>query len=76
VAVARALAARPRLVLADEPTAALDRQSGRTVAETLRALAKESGAAVLLVTHDDRIFDVGDRLLRMEDGRLAEVTTA
>jgi putative ABC transport system ATP-binding protein len=70
VAVARALAARPRLVLADEPTAALDRQSGRAVVDALRALAKENGAAVLLVTHDDRVFDVADRVLRMEEGRL------
>jgi len=70
VAVARALVARPRLVLADEPTAALDRSSGRLVVDTLRALAKESGAAVLLVTHDDRVFDVGDRVLHLEEGRL------
>jgi putative ABC transport system ATP-binding protein len=70
VAVARALAARPSLVLADEPTAALDRQSGRAVVEALRTLAKEHGTAVLLVTHDDRIFDIGDRVLRMEEGRL------
>ncbi len=69
-AVARALVSRPRLVLADEPTAALDRQSGRAVIDALRALAKESGAAVLLVTHDDRIFDAGDRVLHMEEGRL------
>jgi putative ABC transport system ATP-binding protein len=74
VAVARALAARPRLVLADEPTAALDRSSGRAVVDALHALAKESGAAVLLVTHDDRIFDVGDRMLRMDEGRLEAVS--
>jgi putative ABC transport system ATP-binding protein len=70
VAVARALAPRPSLVLADEPTAALDRWSGRSVVDALRALAKAAGAAVFMVTHDDRVFDVGDRVLRMEEGRL------
>jgi putative ABC transport system ATP-binding protein len=72
VAVARALAPRPRLVLADEPTAALDRQAGRRVVDALRALAKAAGTAVLMVTHDDRVFDVGDRILRMEEGRLID----
>lgn len=71
VAIARALAAEPRLLLADEPTAALDSRSGRDVVELLRGLAREQGCAVLMVTHDPRILDVGDRLLRMEDGRLS-----
>jgi putative ABC transport system ATP-binding protein len=71
VAVARALVGRPRLVLADEPTAALDRQSGRAVVDALTRLARERGAAVLLVTHDERVFDVADRMLRMEEGRIA-----
>jgi len=70
VAIARALAARPELLLADEPTAALDSRSGRDVVELLRKLAREQGCAVLMVTHDPRILDVADRLLRMEDGRL------
>jgi putative ABC transport system ATP-binding protein len=70
VAIARALAADPRLLLADEPTAALDSRSGREVVDLLRGLAREEGCAVLMVTHDPRILDVGDRLLRMEDGRL------
>jgi putative ABC transport system ATP-binding protein len=70
VAIARALAAHPRLLLADEPTAALDSRSGREVVELLRGLAREEGCAVLMVTHDPRILDVADRLLRMEDGRL------
>ncbi|MEO1001663.1 MAG: ATP-binding cassette domain-containing protein [Cyanobacteria bacterium J06638_7] len=70
VAIARALAAEPQLLLADEPTAALDSRSGRDVVELLRSLAREQGCAVLMVTHDPRILDVGDRLLRMEDGRL------
>ena len=76
VAVARALVARPRLVLADEPTAALDRQSGRAVVDALCGLARESGAAVVLVTHDERVFDVADRRLRMEEGRIAEAVPA
>jgi putative ABC transport system ATP-binding protein len=74
VAIARALAAHPRLLLADEPTAALDKRSGREVVDLLQKLAREEGCAVLMVTHDPRILDVGDRLLQMEDGRL--LTTA
>lgn len=70
VAIARALAAEPQLLLADEPTAALDSRSGRAVVELLRSLAREQGCAVLMVTHDPRILDVADRLVRMEDGRL------
>ena len=70
VAIARALAARPRLLLADEPTAALDSRSGREVVELLRSLAREQNCAVLMVTHDPRILDVADRLVRMEDGQL------
>ncbi|ABB34974.1 DevA family ABC transporter ATP-binding protein [Synechococcus sp. CC9605] len=70
VAIARALAANPRLLLADEPTAALDSRTGREVVELLRRLAHEQSCAVLMVTHDPRIVDVADRLLEMEDGRL------
>ncbi len=70
VAIARALAAEPQLLLADEPTAALDSRTGREVVELLQSLAREQGCAVLMVTHDPRILDVADRLLRMEDGRL------
>ena len=72
VAIARALAARPRLLLADEPTAALDSKTGREVVELLQRLAREQGCAVLMVTHDPRILDVADRLVRMEDGRLLQ----
>ena len=72
VAIARALAAHPRLLLADEPTAALDSQTGREVVELLRRLARDQGCAVLMVTHDPRILDIADRLVRMEDGRLFE----
>jgi putative ABC transport system ATP-binding protein len=57
-------------VLADEPTAALDSQSGRDVVTIMQRLAKEQHCAVLIVTHDNRILDVADRILQMEDGRL------
>jgi putative ABC transport system ATP-binding protein len=72
VAIARALAARPRMLLADEPTAALDSRTGREVVELLQGLAKEQGCAVLMVTHDPRILDLADRVVRMEDGRIVE----
>lgn len=71
VAIARALASRPKIVLADEPTAALDKKSGRDVVEIMQRLAKEQGCTILLVTHDNRILDIADRIIHMEDGRLA-----
>ena len=70
VAIARALAAHPKLLLADEPTAALDSTTGREVVDLLKRLAREQACSVLMVTHDPRILDVADRLVRMEDGRL------
>lgn len=70
VAIARALVSHPQLILADEPTAALDSKSGRDIVEIMQRLAKEQQTAILLVTHDHRILDVGDRIVRMEDGRL------
>jgi len=70
VAIARALAAHPRLLLADEPTAALDSTTGREVVDLLKRLAREQDCSVLMVTHDPRILDVADRLVKMEDGRL------
>ncbi|MEI6828419.1 MAG: DevA family ABC transporter ATP-binding protein [Synechococcaceae cyanobacterium ELA445] len=76
VAIARALAAHPRLMLADEPTAALDKQTGREVVELLRRLARDQNCAVLMVTHDPRILDVADRLVQMEDGRLTASSLA
>jgi len=72
VSVARALAADPGLVLADEPTAALDKASGHEVVQLLRDLAKSRGVPILLVTHDPRILDVADRIVAMEDGRIIE----
>ncbi|MCC6662808.1 MAG: ABC transporter ATP-binding protein [Polyangiaceae bacterium] len=70
VAIARALANEPSLILADEPTAALDSVRSRAVMELFRKVAHERGAAVLVVTHDHRALDVFDVLYEMEDGRL------
>ena len=70
VAIARALVSHPKMVLADEPTAALDSKSGRDVVEIMQQLAKEQGATILIVTHDDRILDVAERVIELEDGRL------
>ena len=70
IAIARALVNRPPLVLADEPTAALDKQSGRDVVEIMQSLAKNQGTTILLVTHDNRILDIADRIVEMEDGLL------
>jgi putative ABC transport system ATP-binding protein len=71
VAIARALVSHPKIVLADEPTAALDKKSGRDVVEIMQRLAKEQECTILLVTHDNRILDIADRIVYMEDGRLA-----
>jgi len=70
VSIARALAGEPRLILADEPTAALDSHSGRQAVELVQQMAREQGCTVLMVTHDTRILDVADRVVRMEDGRM------
>lgn len=72
VAIARALAGNPQLIMADEPTAALDSRSGHTVITLLRSLAKEQGCTVLMVTHDPRIIDIADRVAYMEDGILQQ----
>jgi putative ABC transport system ATP-binding protein len=76
VAIARALVTRPRIILADEPTASLDTKSGRDVVDLMQDLAKKQGCTVLLVTHDNRILDIADRILHLEDGRLASFTAA
>jgi len=76
VAIARALVTAPRIVLADEPTASLDKQSGREVIEIMQHLARARGATILLVTHDSRILDVADRIVHLEDGRLSTFTDA
>jgi putative ABC transport system ATP-binding protein len=74
VAIARALVRRPKIILADEPTAALDKKSGREVVEILQNLAKAQGCTILLVTHDNRILDVADRIITLEDGHLTTFT--
>ena len=70
VAIARALAGDPLIILADEPTAALDSASGKNVIELLRRLAHEHGRAVVMVTHDPRVLSYGDRIIHLEDGRI------
>lgn len=72
IAIARALVGHPKLILADEPTAALDRETGREVISLIQRLANEQGAAVLMVTHDNRILDFANRIMRMEDGHLIQ----
>jgi putative ABC transport system ATP-binding protein len=76
VSVARALATDPGLVLADEPTAALDKASGQEVVQLLRGLAKSRGVPILLVTHDPRILDIADRIVSMEDGSIVAAEAA
>ncbi len=76
VAIARALVNRPKIILADEPTASLDKQSGRDVVDLIQQLAREEGASVVLVTHDNRILDVADRILHLEDGRIRPLADA
>lgn len=71
VAIARALANRPGLVLADEPTAALDANSGRIAMELLKRSAAEDGTTVIVVTHDQRVLDAADRVVKMVDGRIS-----
>jgi putative ABC transport system ATP-binding protein len=73
VAIARALVHEPKLLVCDEPTAALDAHSGQTVMELLRRVAVQPGRAVIVVTHDNRVFRFGDRIIRMSDGRIERV---
>jgi len=75
VAIARALSGSPSVILADEPTAALDSQSGRKVMEMMHELAHKHGRGVVVVTHDSRVLEFGDRIVHMEDGRIAEAMT-
>jgi len=74
VAIARALVGEPAILLADEPTASLDKESGREVVDRMKTLAREQGTTILLVTHDNRILDIADRIVHLEDGRLSTFT--
>jgi putative ABC transport system ATP-binding protein len=71
VAIARALAGDPTILMADEPTAALDADNGQAVMRLFTGLVRDRGATLLIVTHDNRIFPFADRILRLDDGRLS-----
>jgi putative ABC transport system ATP-binding protein len=73
VAIARALVHEPRLLVCDEPTSALDNKTGHTVMEMLREIALKEGRSLVIVTHDSRIFEFGDRVARMDDGRVESI---
>jgi putative ABC transport system ATP-binding protein len=75
VAIARALVHEPKLLVCDEPTAALDAQSGQVVMQLLRRVAVQPGRAVIVVTHDNRVFGFGDRIVHMNDGVIDKVET-
>jgi putative ABC transport system ATP-binding protein len=71
VAIARAVINEPRLLVCDEPTSALDAKSGQTVMELIKQVAVQPGRAVIVVTHDSRVYDLGDRIIEMSDGRIS-----
>jgi len=75
VAIARALVHEPRLLVCDEPTSALDAENGRITMELIERIAVQPGRAVIVVTHDARIYSFADRIAAMEDGRIEKVTT-
>ena len=75
VAIARALVHEPKLLVCDEPTAALDAQSGQTVMELIREVAVQPDRSVIVVTHDSRVYRFGDRMILMSDGKVERVTT-
>lgn len=74
VAIARALVHEPKLIVCDEPTSALDHETGHKVLELLREVAVGPDRALVIVSHDQRIFDFADRIARMDDGKIAEIT--
>jgi putative ABC transport system ATP-binding protein len=74
VAVARALVSNPEVIFADEPTAALDKDSGRVVVEMLKHMGQVRGTTTVMVTHDNRIMDLADRIITLEEGRVVQDT--
>ncbi|WP_050522137.1 ATP-binding cassette domain-containing protein [Pseudorhodobacter wandonensis] len=74
VAIARALVSNPEVIFADEPTAALDKESGRVVVEMLKKLGQARGTTTVMVTHDNRIMDLADRIITLEEGRVVQDT--
>ena len=76
VGIARALINRPSIILADEPTASLDKKSGRDVVNLINNLARAEGAAVIMVTHDNRVLDIADRIVHLEDGHIQSLSEA
>ncbi len=73
VAIARALVHDPKLIVCDEPTSSLDHETGHAMMATMRAVAKSPDRAVIVVTHDSRIFEFADRIARMDDGKIVEI---
>ncbi len=76
VAIARAIVHSPRLVVCDEPTSALDHTTGREVMGLLRSLARDRDTTLIVVTHDQRIYDHADRIAEMDDGRIIAIRTS
>jgi len=72
-ALGKCLIHEPQLLVCDEPTSALDAQTGHTIMELLRGVALEAGRAVVVVTHDNRVYEFGDRIARMEDGKVIDI---
>jgi putative ABC transport system ATP-binding protein len=71
VAIARAMVSGPKILLGDEPTAALDKESGRAVVAMMQEMAERDRTTIIMVTHDNKILDVADRIIIVDDGRLA-----